>query len=57
MNNFIFSIVFLFASGLLFASDLDGVWNFVFIHEGDAHSEVVYFEGRWIISLGNMVGR
>lgn len=28
-------------SGVGFASDLDGIWNLTFIHDGDAHAEVI----------------
>ncbi len=47
MKKLLISIAFLFAGGFLFASDLDGIWNFVFYHNGDAHSEVISlkFEG------------
>ena len=50
MRKTLFSLFFILSGTYLFASDLDGFWNFVFYYQGDAHSEVISlkFEGSEI---------
>ena len=47
-------LIVLFSGSIVIASDLDGIWNLTFIHDGDAHAEVISLKiegnqvsGKW----------